>query len=96
MDLHQNSTFQIGRNSLPHSEVVNYIQRWADCGLVSFYQLDESVMTHGSRPLHPQDVTESYVEWLNDSTVNQYLEARHDRHTLDSVTQYVSYLATRV
>ena len=33
------------------------------------------------------------MEWLNDSTVNQYLEARHDRHTLDSVTQYVSSLS---
>jgi len=42
------------------------------------------------RPIALADVTETYVGWLNDPKVNQYLESRFTRHTLGSVREYVS------
>ena len=45
------------------------------------------------RRLVPDDVTHEYVSWLNNPAVNQYLECRYVVHTIDSVRQYVDYLA---
>jgi RimJ/RimL family protein N-acetyltransferase len=36
-----------------------------------------------------KDVTQKYVDWMNDPTVNQYTESRFAKHTIESVIQYV-------
>ena len=41
------------------------------------------------RPVTEADVTDTYVAWLNDPHVNQYLETRFTAHTLDAVRRYV-------
>ena len=41
------------------------------------------------RPLTPGDCTPRYVAWLNDPQVNRYLETRHVRQDLASVTRFV-------
>ena len=46
------------------------------------------------RRLSPDDVTIDYVNWLNDPEVNQYLECRHNKHTLSSTKDYVSELSS--
>jgi RimJ/RimL family protein N-acetyltransferase len=40
-------------------------------------------------PLTVQDVTEQYVNWLNDRDVNQFLESRFVSHDLASTTDFV-------
>lgn len=42
------------------------------------------------RPLTADDVTERYVAWLNDPEINRFLETRHERQTLDSVSAFVA------
>jgi ribosomal-protein-alanine N-acetyltransferase len=42
------------------------------------------------RLLKESDVTETYVNWLNDSEINKYLETRHSYHTLDSCQIFVA------
>lgn len=44
------------------------------------------------RALGPLDVTTRYVSWLNDPDVNQYLEVRWRRHTIETVREDVQYL----
>ena len=44
------------------------------------------------RRLRLSDVTHYYVEWLNDSSTNQYLESRFHVHTIDSVSDYVKQM----
>jgi RimJ/RimL family protein N-acetyltransferase len=39
--------------------------------------------------LEADDVSEEYVAWLNDSTVNRYLESRFVHHTLESTRRFV-------
>jgi ribosomal-protein-alanine N-acetyltransferase len=41
------------------------------------------------RPLLATDITQDYIDWINDPDINQFLESRFDTHTLDSVTKYV-------
>ena len=41
------------------------------------------------RPLTPEDVTCTYVGWLNDIHVNSYLESRFIKHTKKTVKQFV-------
>ena len=41
------------------------------------------------RPVTLSDATEEYVNWLNDKEVNQYLESRFTRYTLDNVKDYI-------
>lgn len=41
------------------------------------------------RPLQLDDVTQKYVDWLNDTDVNKYLETRHSVQTLDSCREFV-------
>ncbi len=41
------------------------------------------------RELIDIDVTQKYVDWLNDREINQYLESRFIKHSLDTVKQYV-------
>lgn len=39
--------------------------------------------------LKPEDVTTSYVNWLNDEEINQFLECRWKPHTLEEIKEYV-------
>lgn len=41
------------------------------------------------RPVEMADVTDEYVNWLNNEEINQYLESRFVNHTLESVRAYV-------
>lgn len=41
------------------------------------------------RTLLASDVSQAYVDWLNDSEVNRYLETRLTVHTLDSCGEFV-------
>lgn len=40
--------------------------------------------------LHPEDVGEAYVRWLNDPETIRYTEARHRTYTLESVRAFVA------
>lgn len=42
------------------------------------------------RPLTQGDVTESYVNWLNDTETNKYLETRHEKQTIKTCKEYVN------
>lgn len=42
------------------------------------------------RMLCVDDVTQCYVDWLNDPEVNRYLETRHDQQTKESCRKYVA------
>jgi len=37
-----------------------------------------------------EDVNSTYVDWLNDPDVNQYLETRFQKQTIESVESYIS------
>jgi [ribosomal protein S5]-alanine N-acetyltransferase len=39
--------------------------------------------------LTPEHVTDAYVAWLNDPSINQYLESRYAVHTVESVRVFV-------
>lgn len=39
--------------------------------------------------LQPHDVNSNYVSWLNNSTVNCYLESRFSTHTIESTRTFV-------
>lgn len=41
------------------------------------------------RPISLDDVNQTYVDWLRDPEVNQYLETRHTEQTLASVGDFV-------
>jgi len=41
------------------------------------------------RPIEERDVNDRYVNWLNDSEVNRFLETRHHLQNLDSVSMFV-------
>ncbi len=41
------------------------------------------------RALSPEDVTQSYLDWMRDPKVNRYLESRFSRHTLESLRSFV-------
>ena len=43
--------------------------------------------------LRESEVTQSYVDWLNDPKINAFLECRHKFHTLDSTKEYISNLS---
>ena len=42
------------------------------------------------RILNVDDVSQCYVDWLNDPEVNRYLETRHDHQTKKSCRKYVT------
>lgn len=42
------------------------------------------------RPLNNHDVTEKYVAWLNDPSVNQYLETRFSAQNIDTCLAFVN------
>ncbi|MEW5772906.1 MAG: GNAT family protein [Thermodesulfobacteriota bacterium] len=46
-------------------------------------------------PLSPEDVTATYVRWLNDPETVRFTEARHATHTLEGVRAYVASCAAR-
>jgi ribosomal-protein-alanine N-acetyltransferase len=39
--------------------------------------------------LETSDVSQKYVDWLNNSEVNQFLEARHSKNDFNSCVEYV-------
>jgi [ribosomal protein S5]-alanine N-acetyltransferase len=41
------------------------------------------------RPLTEDDIGERYVRWMNDRDVARFLEARHGRHTPDSLREFL-------
>ena len=41
------------------------------------------------RPLRVEDVSQAYVDWMNDPVVVQYTESRFDKYTFDDVLNYV-------
>ena len=41
------------------------------------------------RPISLDDVTQTYVNWLRDPEVNQYLETRHTEQSMASVGDFV-------
>lgn len=41
------------------------------------------------KTLEESDVSQKYVDWLNDPVVNTYLETRHNHQTLDSCKEFV-------
>lgn len=40
-------------------------------------------------PLEPNNVTDTYIHWLNDPEINRYLESRFQTHTHVSTRQFV-------
>jgi RimJ/RimL family protein N-acetyltransferase len=42
------------------------------------------------RTLQDVDVSQKYVDWLNNPEVNRYLETRHNTQTLDSCREFVN------
>lgn len=46
------------------------------------------------RTLTVDDVTQTYVDWLNDPNVNRFLETRFNYQTIDSCQSYVSDVAS--
>lgn len=41
------------------------------------------------KELHPDDVTENYVAWMNDPEVVRYTEQKFMSHTVETVTRFV-------
>jgi [ribosomal protein S5]-alanine N-acetyltransferase len=41
------------------------------------------------RQMRPEDVTQDYVNWLNDPEINRYLSCAHSRQTMASCLAYV-------
>ena len=39
--------------------------------------------------LEPNDVTQQYVDWLNDVEINRYLESRHTHHDIQKARLFV-------
>lgn len=37
-----------------------------------------------------ENATTEYVEWLNNNEINQYLESRHTKQTIESIEQFIS------
>lgn len=42
------------------------------------------------RRLRAEDVGPAYVGWMNDAETVRYTESRHQRHTLDSIREFVA------
>ncbi|MFA6003053.1 MAG: GNAT family protein [Elusimicrobiota bacterium] len=42
------------------------------------------------REVRVEDVNEAYYRWMNDSSINQFLESRFFPHTLETLRDYVS------
>ena len=42
------------------------------------------------RAIKPEDCTDDYVRWLNDPVVNQYLETRWEKQSIESILDYVN------
>lgn len=45
------------------------------------------------RALRPSDVSQRYVNWLNDPEINRYLESRFSSHDLNSTEAFVACVA---
>lgn len=43
-------------------------------------------------PITVKEITDTYISWLNDPVVNQYLEVRHNIQTKETVIEYINYL----
>lgn len=47
------------------------------------------------KELQQADVTEEYVQWLNDPNINQFLESRHQIQTIQSCQSFISNLLSQ-
>lgn len=47
------------------------------------------------KKLQQKDITAAYVQWLNDSSINQFLESRHQMHTITSCQNLISNLSSQ-
>jgi len=60
----------------------------------------EEIKLDGKRyylnPLLPKDVTNRYVDWLNDPEVTRFLEVRFEKPTLESIRSYVEKFDNKV
>ncbi len=43
------------------------------------------------RTLEPQDISPSYVRWLNDPKVNRFLESRFEEQTIETVKSFIEF-----
>lgn len=41
------------------------------------------------KPLKVDDVTESYIEWINNEEITQFMECRFTKHSADDIKNYV-------
>lgn len=55
--------------------------------------MDTSVNRITLKRLTPQDVTQAYVDWMNDEEAVQYLESRYNKHSIDDVKEYVAQVS---
>tara|TARA_Y100001980_G_C14424056_1_gene214272 strand:- start:102 stop:749 length:648 start_codon:yes stop_codon:yes gene_type:complete len=44
------------------------------------------------KPICDKQITSKYVSWLNDKSINQFLEIRHEKQTKKSIIAYINYL----
>ncbi len=47
------------------------------------------------KPISVEEVSERYVNWLNDPQVNQFLEVRHHKQNIVSVINYINFLRSK-
>jgi RimJ/RimL family protein N-acetyltransferase len=47
------------------------------------------------KPLTDDELTKTYISWLNNKETNQYLEVRHEVQTKESVVNYINNLRKR-
>lgn len=48
-----------------------------------------------SATLRPDDANPTYLGWLHDPLVMQYSEGRHQKHTLQSLEAFVTWISRR-
>ena len=80
------------------TSVSKYIKEWDQKGLICLQEaLKMSQLIKGSqiylKRLVVEDVSDEYVSWLNDDSINKYLECRFVDHTLESVKKYIQCLS---
>jgi [ribosomal protein S5]-alanine N-acetyltransferase len=46
------------------------------------------------RTMTEKQATQRYVDWMNDTKINQYLESRFKKHTIESAKKYIKDMDT--
>lgn len=47
------------------------------------------------RPITEKEINDKYLSWLNDPTINQFLEVRHRKQTMEDIYNYTNSLRSR-